>query len=95
MPGKRTALNRDSLDDVPGHLSLSAVVKPGCPGIRVAGKILHVFERNALAEEIRDRCDSERVRRQSFRQSGGIRRLIILPMSPAVIERSVSLAVSK
>lgn len=63
--------NRNPLDDVPGHLFLPAVVKPCRPRVGMAGQVLHVFQRHALGQQVRDRRHAERVGRQVRRQAGG------------------------
>lgn len=53
--------NRNPLDDVSRYPSSSAIVEAGCSGVGVAGEVLDVGEGDALAEEIRDGRDSERM----------------------------------
>jgi hypothetical protein len=57
--------DRDPLDNIPGHRLVPAIIKSCCSWVGVTGEVLHVFERDALCEQIGDRCDSKRVRRQA------------------------------
>ena len=43
-------LDGDALNDITGHTPLSSVVEPGGSRIGVAGKVLNIFQRNALGE---------------------------------------------
>jgi len=61
-----TQSNRDSFHDVSRHLSLSAIIKPCRPRIGMPSQVLHVFKRNALAEQVSDRCNSKRMGRQTL-----------------------------
>ena len=47
--------NRNPLHDVPRHLFLPPVVKPGRSWLGVPGQILHIFERNSLTQQVGDR----------------------------------------
>lgn len=57
--------DRDSLDDISSHSSLPAVVQPSGSRIGMASEKLYVFQRDALAEEVRDRRHVKRVRRKA------------------------------
>ena len=45
-------LHRNPFDDVSRNLLLPAIVEPRGPGIGMAEQILHVFEGNALKQEV-------------------------------------------
>lgn len=55
--------NRDPLHEIPRHLPMSTVVESRRAGVGVAGEVLHVFERGAVLEEVRDHRDTERMGR--------------------------------
>jgi len=62
-PGRLTLqLDRDPLHDVACHPALATVVEPGCARIGVAGQVLHVFQGDALSQEISDRRDAKGMR---------------------------------
>ncbi|MDR3638923.1 MAG: hypothetical protein P4L84_34275 [Isosphaeraceae bacterium] len=52
-------LFRNPLDDIPHHLFLPPVVKPGRSRFRVSGKVLDIFQRHALREQVGDRRHPE------------------------------------
>lgn len=68
--GEYTPSNRYPLDDVPGDLLLPPVIEARGAGIGVAGQALDVLEGDALLQEIGDRRNAERMRRQARGQAG-------------------------
>jgi hypothetical protein len=50
--------SRNPLDNIP----LPAIVEAGCARIGVACEPLHVFERDALLRQVRERNNAERMR---------------------------------
>ena len=59
----QTRLNRDMLDDIPRHLHLPSVVKPGRPQLGMPGQVLSILQRHSLRQEVSDRRHPETVRR--------------------------------
>jgi hypothetical protein len=55
----RPWLHRNPINDASHDFLLPAIVKPGRPWVSMAHKALHFLERDALAEQVRYRADSE------------------------------------
>ena len=56
--------NRNSLHDVSRDLAFAPVVEPRGPRGGVPSQVLHVLERYALVEEVRDRGGPKRMARE-------------------------------
>ena len=65
----KRGLNRNPFDYIPCDFFAAAIVEAGGSWISVAGEDLNVFEGDALAQQIGDRSDAERVRTESRGQT--------------------------
>ena len=65
--------DRKPLDRVPGELLRPAVVRPLCPRIGVSQKLLNVFQRNPIEQEIGGGRHADRVRRELAGKPGVIK----------------------
>jgi hypothetical protein len=56
-------LNRDAFHDIPGHSSLSTVIKSCRARISMSSEVLHISQWDSLFQEVRDRGHTQRVGR--------------------------------